>query len=120
MCNFSLTAVFLFCTMLKVKSVAETLEAGEMYDRLYFDEFLIGGCLFICIVASLCVACALSVQTIYEAAQVPTFRLLSTSNRPELATNPSPNPNLNPMLTPTLTLTPTQTLTPTPTLTLNT
>ena len=34
MCNFSLTAVFLFCTMLKVKTVAETLAAGELKDRL--------------------------------------------------------------------------------------
>jgi hypothetical protein len=33
-CNFALTAVFLFCIMLKVKTVAETIEAGELYDRL--------------------------------------------------------------------------------------
>ena len=52
---------------------------------MYFDEFLIGGCLFACIFAALVLACALAVQTVIEAAQVPTFRLLSTGNRPSLA-----------------------------------
>ena len=84
-CNFSLSGVFLFCIMLKVKTVAETLDPGELYDRLFFDEFLIGGCLLVCIVGALFLACALSVQTIIQAARVPAFRLLSTGNRPELA-----------------------------------
>merc|ERR1740130_1965614 len=84
-CNFLLTAVFLFCIMLKVKTVAETLDPGELYNRLFFDEFLIGGCLLVCIVGALFLACALSVQTIIQAARVPAFRLLSTGNRPELA-----------------------------------
>ena len=84
-CNFSLTAIFLFCTMLKVKTVAETLDPGELYDRLYFDDFVIGGCLFVCVFGALIMACALSVQTIIEAARVPTFRLAATGNRPELA-----------------------------------
>ena len=84
-CNFSLTAVFLFCTMLKVKTIAETLDPGELYDRFFFDDFIMGGCLFVCVFGALALACALSVQTIIEAARVPTFRLLSTGNRPELA-----------------------------------
>ena len=83
-CNFSLTAVFVFCTMLKVKSVSETLEAGELYDRLYFDEFVIGGCLSVCVFGALILAGFLSLQSIVEAAQVPTLRLVSTGNRPEL------------------------------------
>ena len=84
-CNFSLTAVFVFCTMLKVKTVSETMDPGELYDRLYFDEFIIGACLFVCVFGALVLAAALSVQSIIEAAQVPTFRLLSTGNRPDLA-----------------------------------
>ena len=84
-CNFSLTAVFLLCTMLKVKTVAETLDPGELQDRLFFNEFIMGGCLFVCVFGALALACALSVQTIIEAAQVPAFRLLSTGNQPELA-----------------------------------
>merc|ERR1740130_2270637 len=70
-CNFSLTAVFLFCTMLKVKTVAETLDPGELYDRLYFDEFIIGGCLFVCVFGAMALAVVLSVQTIIDAARVP-------------------------------------------------
>ena len=37
----------------QVKTAAETLEAGEMYDRLYFNEFFIGGCLFACVFGAL-------------------------------------------------------------------
>ena len=84
-CNFSLTATFLFCTMLKVKVIAETLGAGEQYDRLYFDEIVMGACLFICLFSALAVASALSIQNIFDAAVVPTFKLVSTGNRPELA-----------------------------------
>ena len=71
--------------MLKVKTVSETMDPGELYDRLYFDEFIIGACLFVCVFGALVLAAALSVQSIIEAAQVPTFRLLSTGNRPDLA-----------------------------------
>jgi len=71
--------------MLKVKTVAETLEAGELFDRLYFDEFIIGGCLFVCVFGAVALALVLSVQTILEAARVPAFQLASTSVRPELA-----------------------------------
>ena len=42
--------------MLKVKTVAETLEAGEQYERLSFDELLVGGCLFACVLGALVVA----------------------------------------------------------------
>ena len=46
---------------------------------------LLGSCLFTVIVASLVLACTLAVQSILEAAAVPTFRLVATGNRPDLA-----------------------------------
>ena len=73
------------CTLCaQVKTVAETLEAGELYDRLYLDEFLIGGLLFACVVGAACLAVPLSFQAMFDAARVPTFKLISTGNRPEL------------------------------------
>ena len=59
--------------MLKVKTVSETMDPGELYDRLYFEETVIGACLFVCVFGALVLAAALSVQSIIEAAQVPTF-----------------------------------------------
>jgi hypothetical protein len=44
-----------------------------------------GACLFICLFSALAVASALSIQNIFDAAVVPTFKLVSTGNRPELA-----------------------------------
>ena len=46
---------------------------------------LLGSCLFTVIVATLVLACVLAVQSILEAAAVPTFRLVGTGNRPDLA-----------------------------------
>ena len=46
---------------------------------------VLGSCLFAVIVASLVLACILAVQSILEAAAVPTFRLIATGNRPDLA-----------------------------------
>ena len=59
------------CLCAQVKTVAETLEAGEMYDRLYFDELLIGGCLFACVVCASCLVVPLSFQAMFDAARVP-------------------------------------------------
>jgi len=84
-CNFALTAVFVFCTMLKVKTVSETMDPGELFERLDFDEVVIGALMSVCVFGALVLAALLSVQSIIEAAQVPTFRLLTTGNRPELA-----------------------------------
>ena len=87
-CHFSLTATFFFCAMLKVKVLVN--EVGDyltpqLRDRFDFDEVLLGSCLFTVIVASLVLACTLAVQSILEAAAVPTFRLVGTGNRPDLA-----------------------------------
>ena len=87
-CNFSLTAVFFFCSMLKVKVLTDSVAAymtKELVDRFYFNEIVIAGCLLVCVVAALVLACVLSVQSILAAANVPTLRLVSTGNRPELA-----------------------------------
>ena len=48
-------------------------------------QVVLGSCLFAVIVASLVLACILAVQSILEAAAVPTFRLVATGNRPDLA-----------------------------------
>ena len=48
-------------------------------------KVLLGSCLFTVIVATLVLACVLAVQSILEAAAVPTFRLVGTGNRPDLA-----------------------------------
>jgi len=48
-------------------------------------QVVLGSCLFAVIVASLVLACILAVQSILEAAAVPTFRLIATGNRPDLA-----------------------------------
>ena len=63
--------------MLKVKTVAETLDAGELKDRLEFDEVIMGGCLFVCVFGAVALAIALSIQTILEAARAAGLRLLT-------------------------------------------
>ena len=60
-------------------------DPGELFERLDFDEVVIGALMSVCVFGALVLAALLSVQSIIEAAQVPTFRLLTTGNRPELA-----------------------------------
>ena len=67
-----------------MKTVAETLDAGELYDRVNFNELVTGGWLFACVVGAASLAAPLSFQAVLDAARMPTFRLISTGKRPEL------------------------------------
>ena len=99
-CNFALTAIFFFCAALKVDMLTDAVDTwltDELADEFTFDLHVVGSALFACIISALVLASLLAVQSVVEAAAVPTFRLASSGHRPELpagATRPNPPASL--------------------------
>ena len=85
--NFTLTGVFFFCTVLKFIVLTEAVDAfltPTQRSAFAVDLITIEMCLFLSIVFALILASVFAVQSIVEAARVPTFRLVATGNRPEM------------------------------------
>ena len=86
-CNFMLTAVFFFSVVLKVSVLTEAVDdylTEELRRRFAFDLVAVGAVLFICVAGALILATVMAVFAIYEAAHVPTIRLVQTGQKPPL------------------------------------
>ena len=78
--------------MLKVKTVSETMDPGELKERVYFDELLIGASMSVCVSGALILA----------PTPTPTLNLaltlaltLALALTPTPTPNPTPNPSPN-------------------------